>query len=125
MTPGCPDNCFSNEDNLLTLTGWMSEWNLLIRIAPEFTVNAIIALGYNDDPSLLYTVTRAKAYDWEKYQMLRRNVIHAFLFGEKAVGKVCLLRWVNPSPRCCSACCALPPPPRTYPPCPCRPSWLL
>ena len=50
--------------------------------------NTIIALGYNDDPTLLYSITRPKEYDWEKYQILRRNVVHAFLFGEKAVGKV-------------------------------------
>lgn len=91
MTPGCPSNCFSNEDNHITLTGWISEWNLMIRIAPEQTVNAMIALGFHDDPSLLYLVTRNKTQDWEKYQILRRNVAHAFLFGEKAVGKV----WID------------------------------
>lgn len=88
MTPGCPENCFSNEDNQLTLTGWISEWNLMVRIAPELTINMIIALGYSDDISLLYTVTRCKIYDWERYQILRRNVAHAFVFGEKGVGKV-------------------------------------
>ena len=88
MKPGCPENCYSNEDNNLTLTGWISEWSLMMHLAPQRTVNTIIALGYNDDPTLLYTITRPKEYDWEKYQILRRNIVHAFLFGEKAVGKV-------------------------------------
>ena len=88
MMPGCPDNCFRNEEDYLTLTGWISEWCLMIHIAPERTINMLIELGYHDDPSLLYNVTKSKPFDWERYQILRRNVVHAFLFGEKAVGKV-------------------------------------
>ena len=88
MQPGCPMNCFSNENNDLTLSGWLSEWVLMLRIAPQLTIDTIVRLGYHDDPALLYVITREKADDWEKYQILRRNVVHAFLFGKAGVGKV-------------------------------------
>ena len=38
--------------------------------------------------SLLFTVTQPRQVDWEKRNMLRRNVAHAFMFGDKGVGKV-------------------------------------
>ena len=60
----------------------------MLRIAPQLTIDTIVMLGYHDDPALLYVITREKADDWEKYQILRRNVVHAFLFGKAGVGKV-------------------------------------
>ena len=88
MQPGCPMNCFSNENNDITVSGWLSEWILMLHIAPEETLAMMVTLGYSDDPSLLYIVTKEKKDDWEKYQILRRNVVHAFLFGKSGVGKV-------------------------------------
>jgi singapore isolate B (sub-type 7) whole genome shotgun sequence assembly, scaffold_18 len=60
----------------------------MLHIAPEETLAMMVTLGYSDDPSLLYIVTKEKKDDWEKYQILRRNVVHAFLFGKSGVGKV-------------------------------------
>jgi hypothetical protein len=88
MKPGCPTNCFSNENNDITLTGWISEWILLLHIEPMRTLQTIIDLGFSGDITSIYIITRNKDYDWMKYQMLRRNVVHAFMFGEKGVGKV-------------------------------------
>lgn len=105
MNPACPHNCFSNENNDLTLTGWLSEWILMLHVAPEVTLQTLVLLGYADDISLLYVVTQPRQVDWEKRSMLRRNVAHAFLFGDKGVGKVCTWRCVESSPRCWRVCC--------------------
>lgn len=113
MNPACPRNCFSNENNDLTLTGWLSEWILLLHVAPEVTLHTLVLLGYADDLSLLYTVTQPRQVDWEKRSMLRRNVAHAFLFGDKGVGKVWVRERVERSPRCWRICCAPPAPRRT------------
>ena len=88
MNPTCPQNCYSNENNDLTLTGWVSEWILMLHIAPDLTLQTLVFLGYSDDISLLFTVTQPRQVDWEKRNMLRRNVAHAFMFGDKGVGKV-------------------------------------
>ena len=95
MQPGCPMNCFSNENNDITLSGWLSEWILMLHVAPEATLAAMVTLGYSEDPELLYIVTKEKKDDWEKYQILRRNVVHAFLFGKSGVGKVMILLGIN------------------------------
>ena len=88
MHPICPLNCLSNENNDITLSGWLCEWMLMLRIAPRETLEAIVQLGYAEDPALLFMVTKEKTEDWDKYQILRRNVVHAFLFGQAGVGKV-------------------------------------
>ena len=59
MNPTCPRNCYSNENNDLTLTGWVSEWILMLHIAPDLTLQTLVFLGYSDDISLLFTVSTA------------------------------------------------------------------
>ena len=88
MHPIWPLNCLSNENNDITLSGWLCEWMLMLRIAPRETLEAIMQLGYAEDPALLFMITKEKTEDWDKYQILRRIVVHAFLFGQSGVGKV-------------------------------------
>ena len=88
MTPGCPWNCPSNENNDITKAGWLSEWALMLRVAPARTLRTLVELGYAGDPAELFVVTREKQNDWEHFQLLRRHVVHAYLFGQSGVGKV-------------------------------------
>ena len=99
MHPICPLNCLSNENNDITLSGWLCEWMLMLRIAPRETLEAIVQLGYAEDPALLFMVTKEKTEDWDKYQILRRNVVHAFLFGQSGVGKTTILRRLLRAPQ--------------------------
>ena len=48
----------------------------------------VVLLGWDDEVCLLYVVTKPKQEDWSNNNYLRRHVVHAFAFGDSAVGKV-------------------------------------
>lgn len=88
MTPGFPWNCRTNENGHLTFAGWSSLWELLLRCDAAATLRWLVLLGWDDEVCLLYVVTKPKQEDWRSNNYLRRHVVHAFAFGDSAVGKV-------------------------------------
>lgn len=88
MTPGFPWNCRTNENGYLTFAGWSTLWELLLRCDAAATLRWLVLLGWDDEVCLLYVVTKPKQEDWRSNNYLRRHVVHAFAFGDSAVGKV-------------------------------------
>lgn len=88
MNPGFPANCRMNENGHLTFAGWSSLWDLMLRCDPKLTLEWLVQLGWDEEMCMLYVVTKPKKEDWSNSNYLRRNVIHAFAFGDRAVGKV-------------------------------------
>ncbi|XP_042753732.1 mitochondrial Rho GTPase 2 isoform X2 [Lactuca sativa] len=74
----------------LTLSGFLSQWDLMTLIDPPQSLAYLIYLGYTGDPATAFCVTRKRSLDFKK-QHTQRHVFQCFVFGPKNSGKSALL----------------------------------
>ncbi|KAI9098942.1 hypothetical protein K1719_024709 [Acacia pycnantha] len=74
----------------LSLDAFFSEWALMTRLNPRFSVENLIYIGYTGDPSSAIRLTRQRRLDRKK-QKSDRNILQCFVFGPRKAGKSALL----------------------------------
>ncbi|XP_054802314.1 mitochondrial Rho GTPase 1-like [Prosopis cineraria] len=74
----------------LPLDAFLSQWALMTRLNPRFSVENLIYIGYSGDPSSAIRLTKKRRHDRKK-QKSERNVLQCFVFGPRKAGKSALL----------------------------------
>ncbi|KAL8236270.1 hypothetical protein R6Q59_017351 [Mikania micrantha] len=74
----------------VTLSGFLSQWDLMTLLDPPQSLAYLLYLGYTGDLSRAFRVTRKRSLDFKK-QHTDRRVFQCFLFGPKNAGKSALL----------------------------------
>ncbi|CAK9147069.1 unnamed protein product [Ilex paraguariensis] len=74
----------------LSLSGFLSEWNLMTLLDPVQSLANLMYIGYASDPASALRVTRRRSLDRKK-RHTERNVFQCFVFGPKYSGKSALL----------------------------------
>ncbi|KFK37959.1 hypothetical protein AALP_AA3G052000 [Arabis alpina] len=74
----------------LSYESYLSLWSLMTLIDPARSLEYLIYLGFENDPSSAIRVTRRRVLD-RKEQKSERKVVQCFVFGPKNAGKSALL----------------------------------
>ncbi|KAK8949923.1 Rac-like GTP-binding protein 1 [Platanthera guangdongensis] len=74
----------------LSLEGFLSQWAMMTLLDPVGSLANLIYIGYGNEPSLAFHITRRRRQDRKKQQS-HRNVLQCFVFGPKNAGKSALL----------------------------------
>ena len=91
LAPGFPANLPESSRENVDPTAWICEWELLVRVSPVSTIQALNQLGGTDVSSFVEPLPE-KVETWKRGETVERSVAQAFLFGAHGVGKSSLLR---------------------------------
>ena len=69
-------------------SSWITEWQLRVRIDPALATSALVQMGWSGTPEELVMKVGEKEVDWEENGVWRSRVVHVFVVGMTAVGKV-------------------------------------
>ncbi|KAJ5070015.1 rho gtpase 2 [Anaeramoeba ignava] len=91
------ENSIKNDSGNLTLTGFLSQWQLSLMLDPQLTINYLHELGL-DFPTLDFiSVCKNRNVDFQSKQILR-NVLVAFVIGKQKTGKSSILNGLIGNP---------------------------